>query len=190
MEPRHFPLLSVPCSVPCLPNIISDYAFLYSIFNFFSEVQIDSSNTLKKKCAKLKVAPGSSGSWSITGVPLHVDTLWSRRRFTCSKNVCSGEVSHRWDQWGKEPKAVIQTWNSGVTVNNHELFLKDTTKQNYQPHLRLRTPQRVLLLQKQELHQVRHHNTTKELSQKCSISQEKCAQSESTLLYQNLPLLK
>ena len=70
-------------------------------------VKTDSSNTLKKKCAKLQVAPGSSHSWSIAGAPL------------LPRNACSEAGSCHRGQRGRDPK---QLHHSEITANNHQVL--------------------------------------------------------------------
>lgn len=112
------PLVSVPGSFPvCLGGQhLSNFPPLPSLPSCSS----DSSNTLKKKCAKLNVAPGSSHNWSIAG------------------HLCSPGVSVLTDSpQGPGEKDPKQLHHSEITANNQ--VFKEATKKNYQPHLRLHT---------------------------------------------------
>lgn len=109
---------------------------------FSPAIQTDSSNTLKKKCAKLRLQGLPTADPSLgTSAPQECLLGWSQPA------QGPGE---------KDPK---QLHHSEITANNHQVF-KEATKKNYQPHLRLHTPLSMLLLQKQELRQASQDITT------------------------------
>lgn len=114
-EEKTRPHLTPPAFCPMLPSRLPNTASANTesslcSLQFSPAVETDSSNTLKRKCAKLQVAPGSSHSWLVAGAPL------------LPRNACSEAASRHRDQRGRDLK---QLPHSEIIANNHHVLKEE-----------------------------------------------------------------